>query len=207
MGGVREIYTPLVHRLARARGFQEADAADLAQDVFRAVAGAIDRWNPDPRLGSFRAWLFRISRNLMVNALAARRRHPRGSGDTDVRRLLEEVPDPNAEDTALFDAEYRRRLFEWAASRCRAEFRDATWQAFWRTGVDGEAPVDVGRSLGMTVGAVYVARSRVMARLKREIEQVEDDGDPPSFTNTHANTHTNANQKGTCDGDETRSLS
>src|SRR5947209_2107367 len=168
-----EIYAPLVHRLARARGFQEADAADLSQDVFRAVAGAIDRWDPDPRLGSFRAWLFRISRNLMVNALAARRRHPRGSGDTDVRRLLEEVPDPSAEDTALFDAEYRRRLFEWAASRCRAEFRDATWQAFWRTGVDGESPGDVGRSLGMTVGAVYVARSRVMARLKREVEQVE----------------------------------
>src|SRR4051812_30805186 len=85
-----EIYTPLIHRLARSKGLQEADAADLTQDVFRAVAGAIDRWDPDPALGSFRGWLFRISRNLMVNLLASQRRHPRASGDSDVARLLEE---------------------------------------------------------------------------------------------------------------------
>src|SRR5947209_13242300 len=98
-----EIYAPLVHRLARARGFQDADAADLAQDVFRAVAGAIDRWDPDPAQGSFRGWLFRIARNLMVNLLASQRRHPRGTGDSEVGRLLEWQPAPTAEDTVLFD--------------------------------------------------------------------------------------------------------
>lgn len=171
-----EIYTPLIHHLARRRGLQEADAADLAQDLFRAVAGAIDRWDPDPRLGSFRAWLFRIARNLIIDALAARRRHPRGSGDTEVRRLIEEQLDSAAEaDSALFDVEYRRRLFQWAAAKVRPEFRDATWKAFWKTSVEGEPAKEVGRTLGMTVGAVYVARSRVMARLKQAIEQVEDE--------------------------------
>ncbi len=170
-----EIYTPLVHRMARGKGLQEADAADLAQEIFRAVAGAIDRWDPDPGRGSFRAWLFRIARNLIIDALAARRRHPRGSGDTDVRRLLEEQADPNAaEDSALFETEYRRRVFQWAAAQVRGEFRDPTWKAFWRTSVEGEPPKDVARALGMTVGAVYVARSRVMARLKRAVEELED---------------------------------
>ena len=170
-----EIYGPLVRRLAARRGLQEADAADLTQEVFRVVAAAIDRWDPDPARGSFRGWLFRIARNLMINFLAQQRRHPRGSGDNDVRRLLEEQPAPSA-DSALFDEEYKRRLFGWAADQVRGEFRESTWQAFWRTSVDGQGPRQVADGLGMTVGAVYVARCRVMARLRRTIEQVE--GEP-----------------------------
>jgi RNA polymerase sigma factor (sigma-70 family) len=170
-----EIYTPLVVRLAERRGFQHADAADLAQEVFRAVASAIDRWDPDPAKGSFRGWLFRIARNLMVNLLASQRRHTRGTGDTDVARLLDQQPAPDPEDSLLFEGEYRRQLFGWAADRVRGEFRPATWQAFWKTSVEGQDPKVVGQSLGMTAGAVYIARSRVMARLKHEIEQVEGD--------------------------------
>src|SRR4051812_44843064 len=98
-----EIYDPLVRRLARQGGLQDADVDDLAQDVFRAVAAAIGRWDPDPARGAFRGWLFRIARNLIVNLLAARRRSLRGTGDTDVARLLEQQPAPDGEDTARFD--------------------------------------------------------------------------------------------------------
>src|SRR5260370_27174970 len=98
-----DIYTPLIYQLARRKGLQDADAADLTQDVFRAVAGAIDRWEPDPARGSFRGWLFRIARNLMLNFLAAKRRHLKVTGDSDTRRLLEEEPAPEDEDTSFFD--------------------------------------------------------------------------------------------------------
>src|SRR5947208_16656553 len=125
-----EIYGPLVRQLARQRGLQDADAADLEQEVFRAVAAAIERYDPDPAKGSFRGWLSTIARHLIVNLLAAQRRHPRGTGDTEVRQLLEEQPAPASEESALFDAEYRRRRLHWAAGRVRDEFSEAAWQAF-----------------------------------------------------------------------------
>jgi RNA polymerase sigma factor (sigma-70 family) len=171
-----EIYGPLVHRLARRRGLQDADAADLGQDVFRAVAGAIERYDPDPAKGSFRGWLSTIARNLIVNLLDAQRRHPRGSGDTEVRRLLEEQPAPDPQQSALFDAEYRLRVLDWAAERVRDEFPAATWQAFWKTGVEGQPAQDAARALGLSVGTVYQYKSRVVARIRREISRVEGEG-------------------------------
>ena len=106
---------------------QEADAADLAQEVFRAVAVAIDRWDSNPARGSFRGWLSAIARNLIVNLIAARGRHPRGTGDTDFQSFLEQHPAPEAEESRMFEAELRGRLFAWAADRVRDEFRPATW--------------------------------------------------------------------------------
>jgi RNA polymerase sigma-70 factor (ECF subfamily) len=173
-----EMYEPLIFRLARRRGLQQADADDLTQDVLRAVAGAIDRWQHDPDRGSFRSWLYRITRNLIVNALAARGRHTAsyGAGGTDMVNLLEAQPAPEGEDSALFDLEFRRQVFARAAERVRPGVHETTWQAFWRTGVEGEDVQAVAAALGLTPGAVYVARSRVMARLRREIEQIEETG-------------------------------
>lgn len=166
-----ELYGPLVHRLARRSGLQEADAQDLVQDVFRAVARAIERYDPDPGRGSFRAWLSRIARNLIINLLAARQRHPQGTGDSDIQRLLEAEPEPNSEDSAYFDVECRRRLLVWAAERVRGEFSAAAWQAFWQAGVEGRSPKDVAQTLGMSVGTVYQYKSRAIVRIRREIER------------------------------------
>ena len=85
-----ELYGPLVRGLARRAGLQAADAADLEQEVFRAVAAAIETYDPDPALGSFRGWLHRIARNLMINWLAARKRQPVGTGDTGMALRLAE---------------------------------------------------------------------------------------------------------------------
>ncbi len=175
-----ELYGPLVLRLGRRRGLQEADAQDLAQEVFRAVARAIERYDPDPGRGSFRAWLSRIARNLTINLLAARRRQPQGTGDTDVHRLLEERPDPAGEDSAVFEAEYRRGLIAWAAARVRGEFSEAAWRAFWLAGVEGRPPREVAEALGITLGTVYQYKSRAVVRIRREIEQFgwESAGEP-----------------------------
>jgi RNA polymerase sigma factor (sigma-70 family) len=172
------IYEPLVYRVARRKGLQDSDARDLCQEVFQAVARAIDRWDPDR--GSFRGWLSTITRNLLINFLTRRRSHLRGSGATSVQELLEALPvdDPSA--TALFDAEYERRLFQWAAEDIRAEFTPTTWLAFDRTALEDRPPREVAEELGLSVGAVYVARSRVLARLKRRIERARNHEEPMS---------------------------
>jgi RNA polymerase sigma-70 factor (ECF subfamily) len=167
------IYAPLIYRLARRKGLQDADAEDLVQEVLRSVASAIDRWEPDPARGPFRNWLFRIARNLMINLLVNQRRHPRGIGGGDLLSLLEERAPRSQEDSALFDLEYRRQLFHWASDRIRGEFQPATWTAFWKTWVEGKKSKDVAVELGMSLGAIYMARSRVVARLRQAIAEVE----------------------------------
>jgi RNA polymerase sigma-70 factor (ECF subfamily) len=167
------IYSPLIYRLARRKGLQDADAADLVQEVLRAVAKAIDRWEPDPARGPFRGWLFRIARNLMINVMTSQRRHPRGIGGEDFARFLEEQAGASQEDSALFEIEYKRQLFQWASDRIRGEFRPSTWAAFRRTWVEGSKSRDVAAELGMSLGAVHMARSRVVARLRQVIAGVE----------------------------------
>lgn len=135
-----DVYAPLVYGFGRRHGLQDADAADLTQDVLRAVAAAAGRLEYDPERGSFRGWLFTIARNKLRNFLAARQRQVQGSGDTGIQRQLQEQPD--AAESGEWDREYEQRLFAWAAEQVRGGFEDATWQAFWQTAVDGKKPAE-----------------------------------------------------------------
>lgn len=172
------LYQPLVYRLARRQGLQDADAHDVCQEVFRSVARAIGDYDLDPARGSFRGWLARIARNLLVNFLTRRPYRLRGSGSTSVQELLEAQPAADPSATALFEAEYRRRVFHWAAESVQGEFTPSTWRAFWLTAVDGQAPAAAAAELKVSVGAVYIARSRVLARLRARIQEL---GDEASF--------------------------
>jgi RNA polymerase sigma-70 factor (ECF subfamily) len=169
-----QLYAPVVYGFARKRGLQDADAADVMQDVLRSVAGAAERLNYDPARGSFRGWLYTVARNKVFNFLdAGRHRLGRGSGDTGVREKLEAQPEPELNLAASWDEEYERNLAAVAMRRVQGEVQEATWQAFWRTAVDGQSAREAGDALGMTPGAVYVARSRVLARIKDEVRRLE----------------------------------
>lgn len=99
------------------------------------------------------------------------------TGGTDFLNLLNEKPDPNAEETAFFNLEYRHELFRWAAARTRHDVNKATWNAFQETCIEGQSAEVVAEQLGMSRGAVYVAKSRVMARLRKLIQSVESEGE------------------------------
>ena len=167
MEGVLHLYASVIYGFAR-RGLQDADAADLMQEVLRSFAGSICGGSNTTRKGTFRGWLFKVTRNKVFNFLEARQRHARGSGDSGAHQRLEEQPgrEPEEDD---WDREYERKVFAWAAERVKSEFQKSTWQAFWLTAVDGLSAQEVGQRLDLSPGAVYVAKSRVLARLREEI--------------------------------------
>jgi RNA polymerase sigma-70 factor (ECF subfamily) len=175
------IYEPLVYNLARRKGLQDADARDLCQEVFRSVAGAARRWTPDPERGSFRGWLYRIARNRLLNSLRSERRRGRAGGGTDIQRLLEQQPDATGnipdDDSRELDTEYRRSLFLLAARSIERDFSRSTWQAFWQTAVQSREVAAVAAELGMSAGAVYIAKSRVLARLKSRVQELAGEED------------------------------
>lgn len=170
-----QLYGPVVYGFGRKRGLQDADAADLMQEVFRAVAGAADRLEYDPKRGTFRGWLYTVSRNKLLNFLDSRRRQTRGSGDSGTQRQLEEQSAREIDLAQAWEHEYERQLAGRAMERIKGEFQPATWQAFWRTAVEGQSAREVGSALGLSAGAVYVNKSRVLARLREEVQRLQDE--------------------------------
>jgi len=154
-------YSPAIHRFARQRGLQEADARDLAQNVLAAVAARITDWKVDKDQARFRTWLMRIAMNQTISMYRGRKPDAARGGTSAVAVLHQQ----EVESTDL-EQNHRREVFRLLARKVRAEFAEATWQAFWMTAVEGVSIEEAARSLGRSVGAIYTARSRIVRRLQ-----------------------------------------
>jgi RNA polymerase sigma-70 factor (ECF subfamily) len=165
------LYAPLVYGFARKRGLQDADAADLTQEVLRTVVQAAGRWQYDPGRGTFHGWLFTVAYHQVQRFLPGACRQCRGSGDSAVQGLLEGQTAPGPDEATRWDEDYERHLMVQALERVRGLFRDSTWRAFWLTAVEGKKAKEAAETLGMSVTAVYMAKSRVLGQLRRQVEQ------------------------------------
>jgi len=172
-----QLYGPVVYGFARKRGLQDADAADLMQEVLRSVARNADKMEYDPRRGTFRGWLYTVTRNKIYNFLSSQRNRPKGTGDTGAQERLDSIPDRVNDREDDWELEYQRQLSAKAMELVKPEFQANTWKAFWGTAVEGRAAQEVGAELKMTPGAVYVAKSRVLARLRDEVQKMQADAE------------------------------
>ena len=168
------LYEPIIYRLMRQHGLQDADARDVMQELLLVVSRNIDRWQPRHEHGSFRGWLRRVIRNLVIHWLKRRGRDVVPKGDCDLQSLIDLTPSPGDPDSIEFDLEVHRELFQRASQQVREEVRDTTWNAFWETVVLGKTPADTASKLGMSVSAVRVAKCRVLARVRAVVAAREE---------------------------------
>lgn len=163
-----ELYTPLIYHWASSLGLQDQDAADLVQDVFVTLVRKMPEFIYDPTKG-FRNWLRAVTFNRWRDHLKRRGKRPPAGGDGSLTGL----PAPDGE-VAFWEVEYRRHLVGRALRVMRAEFRPTTWRACWGLVVEGRPAVEVAAELGVSENAVYIAKGRVLRRLRQELEGLID---------------------------------
>jgi len=157
------IYQPIIFRICQRKGLQHADATDVTQEVLAQVAKSIDKFDPSHPGATFRGWLYRVTRNSVVDFFRNKNRKPILSAGTDV---FANVQHPDAGSKEFF-LEYQRQIFLTVSREVAAKVNPSTWKAFWETEMERRSAEEVAGELGITVGALYVARSRVLARLKK----------------------------------------
>jgi RNA polymerase sigma-70 factor, ECF subfamily len=164
-----DVYGPLVYQWCRRWGIPSTDSQDVVQEVFRAVASAIERFQRDRTRGTFHGWLWTIARNEARDFFADRGRRPQVIGGTGLKATLLHIPEQYPEDAADGEtANELANLVRRALAAIRVDFHQPTWQAFWHTTIEGKAAADVARELGSTTRAVRQAKHRVLQRLREE---------------------------------------
>jgi RNA polymerase sigma-70 factor (ECF subfamily) len=170
------LYGTLVYSWCRRKGLHSEDAEDVGQEVFQALSRNIGSFRRDQPGDSFRGWLWTITYNKIRDHWRRQEKEAAAAagGSSAQQRLLQLPADasddsmdgPAAGDTSI--------VFRTALEMIRAEFEPRTWQAFWRVTVEGHASAVVAADLKMSLGAVYIAKSRVLGRLREELGDLLD---------------------------------
>jgi len=168
------LYSPMVYRWCRRSGLAAEDAADVLQEVLSAVMLHLPDFRRDRPQDSFTAWLAAITRNKVRDLFRRRCGKAEPRGGSTAQQLLSEIPQPPepSGDGIRPDAESAAWLSRGVLETIRAEFEARSWQAFWRTAVEGQAPAHVAEDLQMSVPAVYMAKSRVLRRLRQAMGEL-----------------------------------
>ena len=168
------LYAPLVDFWLRPNNLQPADAHDVFQEVFRAVAEGICNFHKDRPGDRFRGWLRTIVRNKLADHFRRKAAQPMAAGGSEAYQRLQQVQEPSGPGECPDERDAVQQLRLRAVELVRGEFEERTWQAFLRVTVDGRPTKDVAEELGVTPSAVRLAKSRVLRRLREEMEGLEE---------------------------------
>ncbi len=160
------IYERAIYRIALKYGLQDADAREVSQEVLLTVSKRIRDFDASGE-GRFRSWLAIIARNATIDVLRTNRT---SCGDSRLQQQLQNLVASDASGADAFDLEARRQQFLWAAHNVRLSLAESTWLAFWKTAVEGRDKEQVAAELNMSIGAVYVARCRTLAKIRKLVE-------------------------------------
>jgi RNA polymerase sigma-70 factor (ECF subfamily) len=164
-------YGPRIHAWCRGWGLQDADAQDVSQDVLVDIARQMRTFRYDPAR-SFRAWLKTLAHGAWCDFLSSPQRRVRGGGGGEALRLLRAV-EARDDLARRFEEEYDLQLLEEATAQVRQRLEPATWEAFRLLAFEGLTGSAAAARLGMKVGAVFMAKSRVQKLLKEAIARLE----------------------------------
>jgi RNA polymerase sigma-70 factor (ECF subfamily) len=170
---VVQLYTPLIAHWCAQGGVRGADVEDLVQEVFRVAATSLARFRRERDGDSFRGWLRGITRNMLRDHFRRADRQPQASGGSDALAQLQQVTDAAAAVAEDDDPPSELQALRLRALELvRGQVEERTWRAFWLTAMEGQSPVDIAASLGVTPTAVRMAKSRVLHRLKEQFGEL-----------------------------------
>ena len=169
-----ELYRPFICSWLRRRSIPNDDAEDLAQEVMLVVARELPGFAHSGQKGAFRSWLRSITQFIEKGYWRSRHYRGRPVGGTDFSAWLEQVEVADDGSFRQWDQEHDEYVLRELLRLVACEFEPRTMQAFRRLALGGESPEDVAQELGMSVGAVYVAKSRVLRKLRAEAEGLVD---------------------------------
>ena len=169
-----DLYGQTIFQFARSRGLQDADAADLMQEVFRRVGNAIGGLEYAKQKGGFRAWLFTITRNCLNSHFKKNQNSIPTMSGSNPQITLGQVLDDKDELTERWEREFEKQIMLQAIEVVKSASDQKTWAAFEMTAIQNLKVDEVSTSLGMSRGAIYVARSRVTSKLRGEVKRLMD---------------------------------
>ncbi len=171
-----DLYSPLVIKWCQRLRVGPESTADCIQEVFSAVARSLDTYHPPGTSGAFRGWLWTITRNKLRDAARRNRGPAHATGGSTALAVLHQQPDqfdsPELIDEEPSQAQDHVELTRHALRQIEASFAPQTWQAFWRTVVDGLPTDVVAAQLNLTAAGVRQARSRVLRKLRQQLLDV-----------------------------------